>query len=190
MRANLTKKGDISHGTKRFGGYPGLTFTAKKIKQFIPASNIYVEPFAGLGSTIEFKHRKIVCNDLSDYAVGYLKSRYGMFSEIEITQEDFKDCIKRWDSAETFFLIDPPWKHSTYNENTLTYCDRKPSQYYLELLEMVEVIMGNWIICSDAQESEIKKCLTRSKWKCKTVQSDEKRLFGQYGKTLICSNLF
>jgi site-specific DNA-adenine methylase len=172
------------------GGYPGLTHTAKKIKQFIPASNIYVEPFAGLGSTIEFKHRKIVCNDLSSYAINYLKSRYGMFSEIEITQEDFTDCIKRWDSAETFFFIDPPWRHEIYSGLEKPICDRKPIEYYEQLLDIVENILGDWIICSDKAEQEIKKILTKSKWNCKVIQSDEKVLFGKYAKTLICSNLF
>jgi site-specific DNA-adenine methylase len=172
------------------GGYPGLKNTARKIKKFIPASNIYVEPFAGLGSTIEFKHRKIICNDLSDYAVGYLKSRYGMFSEIEITQEDFKDCIKRWDSAETFFLIDPPWRFEIYSENEKPFCDRTPIEYYKQLLRIVENIQGDWIICSDKTETEIKKILSKSKWNCKFVQSDERVIFGKYATTLICSNLF
>jgi len=172
------------------GGYPGLQNTARKIMEYIPASSIYVEPFAGLGRTVEFKHKKIICNDLSNYAVSYLKSRYGMFSEITITQEDFKDCIKRWDSEETFFLIDPPWRYEMYNGLEKPICDRKPVEYYRILLDIVDDIRGNWIICSDKVEREIKKSLTKSKWNCKVVQSDEKVIFGQYASTLICSNLF
>jgi len=113
-----------------------------------------------------------------------------MFSEITITQEDFKDCIKRWDSEETFFLIDPPWRYEMYNGLEKPICDRKPVEYYRILLDIVDDIRGNWIICSDKVEREIKKSLTKSKWNCKVVQSDEKVIFGQYASTLICSNLF
>lgn len=183
----MREEQDGPHG---FGEYPGLKNTARKIMRYIPSSNIYVEPFAGLGRTVEFKHEKIVCNDLSDYAVGYLKWRFGMFSEIEITQEDFADCINRWDSAETFFFIDPPWRHEIYSENDKPFCDRRPYEYYEQLLDIVENILGSWIICCDKHEKETRKILSKSKWNCKVVQSDNKVVYGKHATALICSNLF
>ena len=73
-----------------FGGYPGLAFSAFQISEYIPKCKIYVEPFAGLGRTVESKHDRVILNDKSDYAVNYLKSH---FPFAEITQEDFEECI-------------------------------------------------------------------------------------------------
>ena len=55
-------------------GYPGLTNMAEYIMPYIPTSKIYVEPFAGLGRTVELRHDKIILNDMSDYAINYLKN--------------------------------------------------------------------------------------------------------------------
>ena len=67
-------------------GYAGLTAMAEYIKPYIPKSSLYVEPFAGLGRTVEEKHDKIILNDMSDYAVKYLKEH---FPFAVVTQEDF-----------------------------------------------------------------------------------------------------
>lgn len=177
-------------GRKLLGGYAGLKHTANKINKYIPSSKIYVEPFAGLGRTIQLRHKKIVANDLSSYAVDYLQDSFSLFSEVTITQEDFTDCINRWDSADTFFLIDPPWRYTLYDLNEKAVCDRKPLEYYSQLLDIVSGLSGSWIICSAKDEHEIKRSLTKSKWNCKVVQSDKKVIFGKYATTLICSNLF
>ena len=188
LKAKHKDKQSSVWGDKKLGGYAGLTHTADKINKYIPTSKIYVEPFAGLGRTVQLRHDKIVVNDLSDYAVDYLKNNYG--EQVVVTQEDFISCIKRWDSKDTFFLIDPPWRYTLYNLNDRAFCDRKPIQYYSELLSMVSDLLGDWMICSAKDEHEIKKCLTKSEWNCQVVQSDKKVIFGKYATTLLCSNLF
>lgn len=169
-----------------FGGYAGLKFTADKINQHIPTSKIYVEPFAGLGRTVELRHEKIILNDMSDYAVNYLKEN---FSTAIITQEDFMDCIKKYDSEDTFFLIDPPWRFSCYDSHKNAFCDRTPYEYYTQILNIVKTLKGDWIICSAKDEHEIKKILTKSDYYKTVVTSDKKVIFGKYAQTLLLSNL-
>ena len=70
--------------------YPGLFFTASQIGAHFPKCRIYCEPFSGLARTAK-------------YAI--------------ITHEDFIACIKKWDSKDTFFLIDPPWDNSFYDSS-------------------------------------------------------------------------
>ena len=189
------KKTSVWGAKLMFGGYSGLKHTADKINDYIPTSKIYVEPFAGLGRTVELRHDKIILNDMSEYAVDYLRNEYAEYSEtcefpITVTQEDYMECIKKWDSEDTFFLIDPPWRFTCYDSHHNAFCDRKPMEYYSELLDVVDDLKGDWIICSAKDEHEIKKCLTKSKWNCKVVSSDKKVIFGKHARTLLCSNLF
>ncbi len=172
-------------GAKLLGGYAGLKFTADKINDYIPTSKIYVEPFAGLGRTVELRHDKIIINDMSDYAVNYLKEN---FPNAEVTQEDFKECMLKHDSEDTFFLIDPPWRFSCYDLNKNAFCDRKPYDYYSQILEIVKTLKGDWIICSAKDEHEIKKILSKTDYYKKIVTSDKKVIFGKHAQTLLVSN--
>lgn len=177
-----------------FGGYAGLKFTADKINEYIPTSKIYVEPFAGLGRTVELRHDKIILNDMSDYAVDYLRTYYQEYEDsfsypILVTKEDFKECILKWDSEDTFFLIDPPWRFTCYDSNKNAFCDRTPFEYYSQLLELLSTIQGNWIICSAKDEHEIKKILSKSSYHKTIVTSDKKVIFGKHAQTLLVSNL-
>ena len=88
------KKTSVWGAKLMFGGYSGLKHTADKINDYIPVSKIYVEPFAGLGRTVELRHEKIILNDMSEYAVDYLRNEYAEYSEtcefpITVTQEDY-----------------------------------------------------------------------------------------------------
>jgi site-specific DNA-adenine methylase len=176
-----------------FGGYAGLKFTADKINEYIPTSKIYVEPFAGLGRTVELRHDKIVLNDMSDYAVDYLRKQYCEYEDsfsypIIVTKEDFVDCILKHDSEDTFNLIDPPWRFTCYDSHKNAYCDRKPIEYYSKVLELVKELKGDWIICSAKDEHEIKKILTKTDYYKKIVTSDKKVIFGKHAQTLLISN--
>ena len=177
-----------------FGGYAGLKHTADKINNFIPNSKIYVEPFAGLGRTVEARHDKIILNDMSEYAVNYLKNEYQYWGEtsdspIMITQENFMDCILKHDSPDTFFLIDPPWRFTCYDSHHNAFCDRTPYEYYSQLLEIMPKLKGDWIICSAKDEHEIKKILTKTNYSRIVVTSDKKVIFGKHAQTLLVSNL-
>lgn len=168
-------------------GYAGLENMAEFIVKYIPKSKIYVEPFAGLGRTTESnRHEKIILNDMSDYAVNYLKKS---FPKAIITQEDFEGCIKRWDSYETFFMIDPPWRKNIYKNNSLPFCDRTPIQYYEKLLkEVLPHIKGNWILCVDRDEHEIGKRVSKSGYPNIVVQHPKRVLFGRPIAVRMASN--
>jgi hypothetical protein len=95
--------------------YPGLFFTASQIGAHFPKCRIYCEPFSGLARTAKYARCEImVLNDMGKYANEYCKKK---FSKAIITHEDFMACIKRWDSKDTFFLIDPPWDNSFYDSS-------------------------------------------------------------------------
>ncbi len=189
----MTDKKSVWGAKLMFGGYAGLKHTADKINDYIPTSKTYVEPFAGLGRTVELRHDNIILNDMSDYAVNYLRKEYneydGFTYPITVTQEDFMNCILRHDSPDTFFLIDPPWRFTCYDSHHNAFCDRKPYEYYSQLLDIVPKLQGDWIICSAKDEHEIKKILTKTDYHRTVVTSDKKVIFGKHAQTLLVSNL-
>jgi len=95
--------------------YPGLFFTASQIGAHFPKCRIYCEPFSGLARTAKYARCEImVLNDMGKYANDYCEKN---FSSAIITHEDFMACIKRWDSKDTLFLIDPPWDIKFYDSS-------------------------------------------------------------------------
>lgn len=174
-------------GNKQFGGYAGVKHTAKQIMGCIPDSKIYCEPFAGMARTCdESRHEQVILNDMSDYAVSYLKSH---FSYAEVIQEDFETCMLKHDSIDTFFLIDPPWRKNIYQNNTLPFNDRTPIQYYDKLLkEILPKIEGDWILCVDRDEHEIGKRVSKSKYDNLVIQHPNKVLFNRPLAVRMASN--
>jgi len=167
-------------------GYPGLQNMAEYIIQYIPKSKIYVEPFSGLGRTVEKKHDKVILNDKSDYSVNYLKLH---FPFAEITQEDFEICILKHDSEDTFFLIDPPWRKNIYQNNPLPFNDRTPIQYYDKLIkEILPKLKGDWILCIDRDEHEIGKRVSKSGYENLVIQHPKKVLFNRPLAVRMASN--
>lgn len=128
-----------------FRGYPGLTHTARRIAEYIPKCEIYVEPFAGLGRVAKhIKAETKVLNDKSEYAVNYLRKN---FPNALIQNRDFERVIYDYKGPNTTFLIDPPWFNEVYNENELSYCDRKPNEYYDKIFELVHDSKSHWFVC-------------------------------------------
>lgn len=169
---------------KLLGGYPGLAATAVKIAEYIPACELYVEPFAGLGRLNPYiKAQKIVLNDRSQYAYDYLRAHYRHHT---ITQTDFVDCINTWDSSKTFFLIDPPWITKLYGNNDKCFIDRTAEQYYTEVLDIVKRLKANWILCSQPDNPYVKNV----PYNQVLIESDKRknRIFGLTAKTLITGN--
>jgi site-specific DNA-adenine methylase len=168
-----------------FGGYPGLKHTAKQISKHIPKCKIYVEPFAGLGRVAEHvKADRFILNDKSEYAFDYLTKHFNA----EITNLDFEESIRLYDSNETFFLIDPPWHGSTYGLNDKPFIDRKPIEYFKRLLEIVPRLKGNWFITSSSYRNDY-QLLMKTDYYHKIVKSEKRVLFGKKAKTMITSNL-
>lgn len=141
------------------GGYSGLAFTSELIADYLPDCEIYVEPFAGMGRVGKFSNaEKKVFNDMSDYAVSKLKN---IFPTSIITQEDFEDCIKKWDSKDTFFLMDPPWRKPIYDD-CKAFIDRTPKDYYNKIFGMLPTLKGNWFVCSSLAERGLNRILSKS----------------------------
>lgn len=129
-------------------GYPGLTHTAEKIAKFIGSTDVFVEPFAGLGRVSKYiDANKIVLNDMSDFAYTYLKNN---FTEAEVTKKDFIECVNLWNVPNATMFFDPPWSRVDYAENPKTYCDRGVGEYYKELRNIVETLQGDFYIAGRA----------------------------------------
>ena len=186
----MDMKGKTVWGKKLLGGYPGVKHTAKQIVEAIPninKYNLWVEPFSGLGRTAQYVDIPKVLNDKSIHANEFCKEN---FINSIVENMDFMETINKYDSEDTFFLIDPPWRFDVYDDRSLSVCDRKPYDYYKELLEKVDTIKADWFILSSANEREQKKILQKSKWNTRIVSSEGKVIFGKHARTMVCSNLF
>lgn len=189
IQKKLGQKGGV-WGKQGFGGYPGLKFTAEEITQYIPVKQIYVEPFAGKGRTAYYikRYKTMVLNDKGDYAVSYLKKH---FKKAMITQVDYMECIRFWDSESTVFLVDPPWVTSVYTENSLTFCDRPASQYYDEFIKESPNLKGDWVLCSNMEgpgATRINKAVEDFGYYKIEVKSRKNAIFGCKARTLLMSN--
>ena len=101
--------------------YPGLTYTARQISLFFPKCKIYVEPFAGLARTAKYVNCEIiVLNDKSEHSNKYCKKK---FRKAIVENMDFIETIKKYDSKDTFFLIDPVWRSDFY-DGTIKFNDK------------------------------------------------------------------
>src|SRR5579871_2404682 len=125
-------------------GYAGLAFTARQISEYIPRYKVYCEPFAGLGRVGKYVNADSkVLNDKSQYAYQYLQSH---FHTAIVENIDFEECINKYDSTDTFFLIDPPWRKAIYSGHEKYFMDRQPVDYYKRLLEILPKIQGDFIL--------------------------------------------
>lgn len=169
-------------------GYPGLTHTAHLIAEYIPKCKIYVEPFAGLGRTVpHINAERVILNDKSDYAFDYLSKHF----HAEITNLDFEEMFRLYDSKDTVFLIDPPWREKIYEVNSGPVLDRKPIEYYQKIFEITPKLKGDWFLCSDKDEHEIRKICTKTAkergYHTKKIDS-RKKLFKKPIGTLVTTN--
>ena len=172
-------------------GYPGLTKTAHLIAEYIPKCKRYIEPFAGLGRVAKHVNADFkVLNDKSDFACNYNKKHF----TARITKDDFEECMLAWNFEDSFFLIDPPWRFSIYQNNKGPFCDRKPLEYYTRIFELLPIIKGDWILCVDKDEHETKKiCQKTAKEKgyfIKKIDSKHKLFKKKIGVLCISNKPF
>jgi len=86
---------------------------SKFIGPYFPKSKIYVECFSGLARTAKHARSEImILNDKSKHANKICKKK---FSKAIVENMDFIDTLKKYDSKDTFFLIDPPWRTDFYD---------------------------------------------------------------------------
>ena len=104
--------------------YPGLTYTARQISLFFPKCKTYVECFAGLARTAKYSRSKVmILNDKSEYSNNYCKKK---FPNAIVENMDFIETIKKYDTKDTFFLIDPIWRSDFY-DGSIKFGKRRPS---------------------------------------------------------------
>ena len=120
---------------------------------------------------------------MSDYANNHNKK-----FNAKITKLDFVECIKQFDTKDTFFLFDPPWRFTCYDSRDKAYCDRTPYEYYSLLLELMPMLEGDWIICSSKDEHETKTLLSDTDYHKIVVKSAKPIIFGKHAQTLLVSN--
>ena len=165
-----------------FKGYPGLEHTAKQICEYIPKCKIFIEPFAGLGRIS--KHvtaEKFILNDLSDYALKFLKQK---FKNATITNLDYSECIKQYDSKNAYLFKDPPWYDEVYDVNPLTVFTKPCKEIYEDLESTVKKLEGDWMIAG-----RIDGPLKDWSYYHKEVKSKKNYLFGHKARTYLVSNL-
>ena len=176
--------------------YGGLYFMASQIGAYFPKTKYYVEPFSGLARTAKYsKSETVILNDKSKLVNEKCKK---LFSNAVITNDDFEKCIKKYDSKETFFLIDPPWRMGFYDgikvrekvtkDNLrdkkavkLSVIDRSVKDYLDKLSEILPGIIGHYIITLPL----------RKKFKAsyeKTLKDIKSHLFGKYPSCHLYSN--
>ncbi len=141
--------------------YGGLFHMALQISAYIPKSKYYIEPFSGLARTAKYARSQIII--LNDKAIGANKKCEKIYPNAIITNYDFEECIKKYDSKETFFLIDPPWRLDFYNGDivkdeiiknnlrnkkavNLSITDRSVKEYLDQLQKILPKIKGHYIL--------------------------------------------
>ncbi len=122
---------------------------------------------------------------------------------------DFIDTLKKYDSKNTFFLIDPPWRISYYNGNKeirtthgrrlkhipgrsqsqstgvaiAAFIDRTALQYIIQVKEILPKLKANWILTlGPGYHSHFKQYFSKS------VTTLRPKLFGYYPKNWLFSN--
>jgi len=169
--------------------YPGLTFTAPQIGPYFPKTKYYVEPFSGLARTAKYSRSEVmILNDKSKFSNNYCKKK---FRNAVITNEDFEVSIKRWDSKDTFFLIDPPWRVEFYNGKGMlhrnksatnpAFIDRSIPEYLNKLKQILPLIKGHYILT-------LGNTLKFTGPFFKKIQSLKKDVFQFHAKTNLYSN--
>lgn len=170
-------------GAGHVRGYPGLTHTALPISEYIPKCHVYVEPFAGLGRVAKFVDASMkILNDKSDYAFKYLQAH---FPKAQVECDDFEFCINFFDGPNTFFLIDPPWSKTEYEEGCRerAFIDRTPKEYYDKIFELLPTLKGNWFVCGNKDN----KRLLDQNYHNHLFKS-KKKIMGGNISTLVMSN--
>ena len=178
---------------KRWAGFPGLAGTAKKIAKMVPSCLYYVEPFAGTAKvnqelikrfkdpTDEIFIQEAILNDKSRFIYDWLEKE---FPQAVITNFDFTDCIERWNSPNTVFMIDPPWNKSYYLQKFSCFDRKNTNEYYEELLDMCNYIRGKFIITTRKEN----KMMLNSGYKNILIESIY-AVSGKYPKVMVTTNL-
>ena len=174
---------------KRWAGFPGLAGVAKEIAKMVPKCKYFVEPFAGTAKVYQellksksTKYKYVILNDKSKFITDWLLKEIEELTEV--TDWDYSNCIHHWDSKDTFFMIDPPWNKSYYDQKFSSFTKDTVKKYYQEIIEQCEDLKGKFIITTRKEN----KIMFNSKFKKILVESIY-AVSGKYPKVLVTTNL-
>jgi len=170
---------------KRWAGYPGLAGTAKEIAKLVPKTTYYIEPFAGTAKVyqeLKFRPDFVILNDKSKFICDWLKKEFKL---INVWNMDFHECIYKFSNhSNAFFLIDPPWNKSFYDQKFSWFDRDNTGEYYTEILKLMEKVKGKFIITT----REDNKFMRNSGYETKIIKSIYV-VSGKYPKVMLTTNL-
>jgi DNA adenine methylase len=116
------------------------------------ARRTIVKSFMGIGDSIHNKtgFRNSTSSNASpsktfksyvEYFDFFVDRMRGIFLE----NLDFRECIKKYDTEETLFYLDPPYIHST-RMSTKNYGHEMTNNDHIEMVEIIKSIKGNFIL--------------------------------------------
>jgi len=169
---------------KRFAGYPGLAGWSVSLARMVPQCKFYVEPLAGMCKVYQAldktKIKYAILNDLAKPLIPVLKQ---CFPEANVTSTDYIYCIKKFDTPDTFFLIDVPWNENYYAQGFSAFTENKVRTYDEKILKICKSLTGKFIITSKKRAIFINSDFTNATIKSRYV------ICGNYPELLITTNL-
>jgi len=96
-------------------------------------------------------------------SLGQLKRWRERLKDVELLNEDALAVIRKFDSAETFFYLDPP-----YSATNIRYALDFPSERWQELLKVLRTLKGKFLLSSD---SAVFKLGPDSHWQVRRVKT-------------------
>jgi hypothetical protein len=79
------------------------------------------------------------------------------FPKAVITNKDFIDITNEFDSIRSFFLFDPPWFSSFYDQSFSCFDRKNIAQYDIEVLKLCETLQGDFIITTRKENTRMLK---------------------------------
>ena len=175
---------------KRWAGYPGNTGISRKLARLIPKCGIYVEPFAGTAKVFQelFKldphaANEFVLNDKSQFVAKWLRKEFN-HKDVTVTKQDFINCMKKWDSKRTIFVIDHPWFKSYYDQIFSCFDRENTAAYDNQLIDLCRTLKGKFFISTRKENMRMRN----SGFKNLLIKS-EYCVSGKYPEVLITTNI-
>lgn len=169
---------------KRLAGYPGLTGWSRALASMVPICKFYVEPLAGMAKVYQAldksKIKYAILNDKAKPLIPILKQ---CFPGANITNTDFIYCIKKYDTPETFQLIDVPWYANYYAQGFSTFTEKSIKTYDEKVLDVCKTLTGKFIITSKPKSIFRKSDFTTA------IIKSEYAVCGNYPELMITTNL-
>jgi len=170
---------------KRWAGYPSIAGIARGMAQLVPECKLYVEPFAGTAKVyqelIKTRNVSAILNDKSKFICKWLRKE---IPNTIVKNVEFTKCILDYNYKDTFFLIDPAWFKSYYDQSFSFFNRNSVKEYDNDVLKVCRKIKGKFIITTRKENirmlsSEFNNYLIKSEYV----------LCGKYPKVLLTTNM-